>query len=73
MSMNKGLYTEADDGLAQEWHEWVMLSAFIRGRLTFGGAPNSAPFPSVIAAFLWAAVGGLYALTLRTLERHAWQ
>jgi hypothetical protein len=35
------------------WHEWVMKGEvrFIRGRLKFGGAKNSAPFPSVIVVF----------------------
>ena len=36
------------------WHDWVMLASeirFIRGRLKFGGATNSAPFPSAIAVW----------------------
>jgi phage N-6-adenine-methyltransferase len=36
------------------WHEHVMKAAeirFIRGRLTFVGAPNPAPFPSAIVVF----------------------
>lgn len=37
------------------WHELVMPSAndirFIRGRLRFGSATNSAPFPSVVLVY----------------------
>ncbi len=37
------------------WHLWVEPNAaeinFIRGRLKFGGAKNSAPFPSVVVVF----------------------
>jgi phage N-6-adenine-methyltransferase len=37
------------------WHQWVEPNAseinFIRGRLKFGGAKNSAPFPSVVVVF----------------------
>jgi phage N-6-adenine-methyltransferase len=37
------------------WHEWVIPHAseirFIRGRLKFGGAKNSAPFPSAVVIF----------------------
>jgi site-specific DNA-methyltransferase (adenine-specific) len=36
------------------WHEYVMKAGeirFIRGRLKFGGAVNSAPFPSAIVIF----------------------
>ena len=35
------------------WHEYVMQGEirFIKGRLKFGGASNSAPFPSVIVVF----------------------
>ncbi len=36
------------------WHESVMTASeirFIKGRLKFGGAKNSAPFPSVIVVF----------------------
>lgn len=36
------------------WHEYVMRAAeirFIRGRLKFGGATNSAPFPSCVVVF----------------------
>ncbi len=36
------------------WHDYVMKAAeirFIRGRLKFGGALNSAPFPSAIVIF----------------------
>lgn len=36
------------------WHDYVIPSAditFLRGRLKFGGAKNSAPFPSAIAVF----------------------
>lgn len=36
------------------WHEYVMGGAeirFIKGRLKFGGAKNSAPFPSCIVIF----------------------
>ena len=38
----------------QWWHDYVMKSdeiRFIRGRLKFGGAKNSAPFPSCIVIF----------------------
>lgn len=37
------------------WHDYILPYAeitFIRGRLKFVGADNSAPFPSVIAAFI---------------------
>lgn len=36
------------------WHDYVMKAAeirFIKGRLKFGGAKNSAPFPSCIVVF----------------------
>lgn len=36
------------------WHDWVMQAhkiRFLRGRLKFGDATNSAPFPSAIAIF----------------------
>ena len=36
------------------WHEYVMKSndvRFIRGRLKFGDAKNSAPFPSAVVVF----------------------
>ncbi len=35
------------------WHEYVMKGQieFIRGRLKFGDAKNSAPFPSVVVTF----------------------
>jgi len=36
------------------WHDYVMRSyevRLIRGRLKFGGAENSAPFPSVVVIF----------------------
>lgn len=36
------------------WHEWVAPYAelrFVKGRLKFGGAKNSAPFPSVVAIY----------------------
>lgn len=36
------------------WHDFVMRAAeirFIRGRLAFGGATSSAPFPSAIVVF----------------------
>lgn len=36
------------------WHEFAMASSeirFIRGRLKFGGAKNSAPFPSAVVIF----------------------
>ena len=37
------------------FHEWVYERAaeirFLRGRLRFGGAKNSAPFPSMIVVF----------------------
>jgi site-specific DNA-methyltransferase (adenine-specific) len=36
------------------WHDWVMKATeirFIKGRLKFGGAKNSAPFPSCIVIF----------------------
>ena len=37
------------------WHDWVggkALVVFLKGRLKFGGAENSAPFPSAIAIYL---------------------
>jgi len=35
------------------WHDYVMKGnvRFLRGRLKFGGAKNSAPFPSAIVTF----------------------
>jgi len=36
------------------WHDYVMKAStvwFLRGRLKFDGHKNSAPFPSVVAAF----------------------
>lgn len=36
------------------WHEWVQPFAqveFLKGRLRFGGAKNSAPFPSCLAVY----------------------
>lgn len=36
------------------WHEYIMKATeirFIKGRLKFGGAKNSAPFPSCIVIF----------------------
>ncbi len=40
---------------AKWWHLWVEPNAseinFIRGRLKFGGAKDSAPFPSVVVVF----------------------
>lgn len=36
------------------WHEWVMQASeirFIKGRLKFGEAKNSAPFPSCVVIF----------------------
>ena len=35
------------------WHEYAMQGEirFIRGRLKFGGAKNSAPFPSAVVVF----------------------
>jgi hypothetical protein len=37
------------------WHDYVIPYAseirFIRGRLKFGGAKNSAPFPSALVIF----------------------
>jgi site-specific DNA-methyltransferase (adenine-specific) len=37
----------------QWWHEYAMKSEirFIKGRLKFGDAENSAPFPSAIVVF----------------------
>jgi len=33
---------------AHNWHSWVRHIEFIRGRLTFKGAPDPAPFPSML-------------------------
>ncbi|RKO68086.1 DNA N-6-adenine-methyltransferase [Desulfofundulus salinus] len=36
------------------WHRYVMRAAeirFVKGRLKFGGAENSAPFPSAVVVF----------------------
>ena len=36
------------------WHKWIMRAAevrFVQGRLKFGGAKNSAPFPSAVIVF----------------------
>lgn len=37
----------------QWWHDYCMNAElrFVRGRLKFGGATNSAPFPSVVVVF----------------------
>lgn len=43
------------------WHDYVIPHAkvtFIRGRLKFGNATNSAPFPSAVAVFYPAKVTG---------------
>ncbi len=43
------------------WHDWVMKAheiRFLRGRLKFGDATNSAPFPSAIAIFRRKEVNG---------------
>lgn len=42
------------------WHTFVMKAAevrFVRGRLKFGGAKNSAPFPSAVVVFRPGHVG----------------
>jgi len=42
------------------WHRYIMRAAevrFVRGRLKFGGATNSAPFPSAVAVFRHGHVG----------------
>lgn len=35
------------------WHDYCMKGeiTFVRGRLKFGGSPNSAPFPSAVVVF----------------------
>jgi site-specific DNA-methyltransferase (adenine-specific) len=35
------------------WHDYAVKGevTFIRGRMTFGGAGNSAPFPSALVVF----------------------
>lgn len=36
------------------WHDYAMKAdeiRFLKGRLKFGGSPNSAPFPSVLVIF----------------------
>lgn len=36
------------------WHDYVMLATeirFLKGRLRFGGAKNSAPFPSCVVVY----------------------
>ena len=40
------------------WHDYAMKGEvrFLRGRLKFGGAKNSAPFPSAVIVFRKAAV-----------------
>lgn len=38
----------------QYWHDYVTRASeirFLKGRLRFGGSPNSAPFPSAIVVF----------------------
>ena len=42
------------------WHRWIMRAAevrFVKGRLKFGGATNSAPFPSAVAVFRHGHMG----------------
>lgn len=36
------------------WHDFAMMGSviFIRGRLQFGGSPNSAPFPSALVIYM---------------------
>lgn len=39
----------------QWFHDWVYEKAelrFVRGRLKFGGSPQSAPFPSLVAVYM---------------------
>lgn len=46
------------------WHEYVMRAdeiRFVKGRLKFGGATNSATFPSVVVVFRSAKVDGFKA------------
>ena len=42
------------------WHEYAMRGEirFVRGRLTFGGSKNSAPFPSAVVIFRGMLNGG---------------
>ena len=43
------------------WHEYVMFAKeirFLRGRLKFGNAKNSAPFPSAVVVFSLTHNGG---------------
>lgn len=51
------------------WHKYVEDDAeevrFIKGRLKFGGAKSSAPFPSVIVVFDGAGYAGLQDWMLR--------
>jgi len=39
------------DRLNHGLHDWIDEIRFVKGRLKFGGAKNSAPFPSVIVVF----------------------
>lgn len=39
------------DRQRNDWHPWVRRVQFLEGRLTFKGAPNPAPFPSMIVEF----------------------
>ena len=42
------------------WHDYAMKGQirFLRGRLKFGGAANSAPFPSAVVVFANAQISG---------------
>jgi len=56
------------------WHEYVMRAAevrFVRGRLTFEGADNSAPFPSAVVVFGPGARRTDRAPIMRAMEREA--
>ena len=47
-------YTEDEDGLGQWWHRagrYASAVCFTEGRLSFGDAGNSAPFPSHVFVF----------------------
>lgn len=54
------------------FHDWVMFASeirLVRGRLHFGGAKNSAPFPSAVAIFNGQTRGGWPRVTSMTQER----
>ena len=54
------------------WHDYVMRASeirFVRGRLRFGGATNSAPFPSAVVVFRPGCIGPPLVSAMSAKER----